>query len=97
MSQRNACVALTLDLIDWIRAYEVHIIEQLGIEYRRGTLIRWNNGKRPFAPAERFAPAWRELSFHVAANFWRLFQAEASLNATEVVAECTVRTKLPIG
>ncbi len=68
-SQRNVCAELTLDLIDWIRAYEVNVVEQLGIEYRRQTLMKWNNGKRPFTPAEKFTSAWRELSFQVAANF----------------------------
>ena len=68
-SQRNVCVSLTLDLIDWIRAYEVNIVEQLGIAYRQSTLVQWDNGKRPFTPAEKFASAWRALSFQVAANF----------------------------
>ena len=67
--QRKACAALTIDLIDWIRSYEVHIIQRLGIEYRRRTLVKWDNGKRPFTPAEKFASAWRELSFQVAADF----------------------------
>jgi hypothetical protein len=68
-SQRNTCASLTLELIDWIRNYEVTIIENLGIEYRRRTLMPWNNGKRPFTPAERFASAWRELSLQIATNF----------------------------
>ena len=67
--QRNACVSLTLDLIDWIRSYEVNIVECLGIEYRRQTLVKWDNGERLFTPAEEFASAWREVSFQVAANF----------------------------
>ncbi len=67
--QRNSCISLTLDLIDWIRSYEVNIVECLGIEYRRGTLAKWDNGQRPFTPAEKFASAWRELSLQVAANF----------------------------
>lgn len=67
--RRSACAALTLELLDWIRGYEVNIVERLGIDYRRQTLHRWNNGERPFTPADKFASAWRELSFHVAANF----------------------------
>ena len=68
-SQRHACATLTLELIDWIRSYEVNIIDRLGIAYRRQTLAKWNNGKRPYTPAEKFASAWRALSFQVAANF----------------------------
>lgn len=68
-SQRNVCASLVLDAIDWIRDYEVNIASQLGIEYRRQTLMRWNNGERLFTPAERVASAWRELSFCISANF----------------------------
>ena len=46
-SQRDACASLTLGLIDWIRGYEVTILERLGIEYRRSTLEKWNNGNAP--------------------------------------------------
>ena len=68
-SQRNLCASLVLNLIDWIRGYEVSVVERLGIDYRRSTLTKWNNGKRPLIPAECIASAWRELSFRVAANF----------------------------
>ncbi len=76
--QRNACVSLTLDLVDWIRSYEVNIVECLGIEYRRRTLVKWDNGERPFTPAEKFASAWRELSFQIAANFDAFSQEDAA-------------------
>lgn len=59
-SQQTACAALTLDLIDWIRRYEVNIVEQLGIEYRRSTLLEWDDGTRPSVPAEKMASSWRE-------------------------------------
>ncbi len=68
-SQQQACATLTVDLIDWIHRYEVNIVEQLGIEYRRSTLLDWDNGTRPVVPAENVASAWRELSFRVASNF----------------------------
>ena len=67
--QRNVCASLVLDLIDWIRSYEVNVVQRLGIEYRRRALVKWNNGERPFIPAEKIASAWRELSFQVAAKF----------------------------
>ncbi|MEM9644673.1 MAG: hypothetical protein AAF989_06750 [Planctomycetota bacterium] len=68
-SQRNICASLTLDLIDWIRSYEVNIVRRLGLAYRRRTLSQWDNGKRSVIPAEAFASAWRELSFRVAEHF----------------------------
>ncbi len=68
-SQRNACASLILELIDWIRNYEVTIIEQLGIEYRQATLLSWDNGKCPVTPAEEMACAWRLLGVAIAENF----------------------------
>ncbi len=68
-SQQHACAMLTLDLIDWIQSYEVNIVEKLGIEYRRSTLLEWDNGTQPVVSAEDFASAWRELSLRVASNF----------------------------
>ena len=68
-SQQHACATLTVDLIDWIHRYEVNIVEQLGIEYRRSTLLDWDNGTRPVVPAENVASAWRELSCQVTSKF----------------------------
>ena len=68
-SERTDCALLVLDLLDWIRDYEVQVVQRLGIEYRRQTLEKWDNGKRPITPAENLASAWRELSFQVAAKF----------------------------
>ena len=69
VGERYACASLTWQLIDWIRTYEVNIIERLGIAYRRETLVRWDKPENRFTPAENFASAWRDLSFQVAANF----------------------------
>ena len=65
-SQRTCCVSLALDFIDWIRTYEVNIVERLGIEYRRSTLVKWDNGQRPIIPAEEMALAWRLLGIAIA-------------------------------
>ena len=67
-SERDACASLTLDLIDWIRGYEVAVVERLGIGYRRSTLEKWDNGKRPVVPAVEMASAWRSLGVAVAEN-----------------------------
>ncbi|MFN3190009.1 MAG: hypothetical protein ACE361_05750 [Aureliella sp.] len=66
--QKSACVSLLLDLIEWIRTYEVDVIDRLGIGYRRSTLVDWNDGTRPYIPAEEVPAAWRELALKVAAN-----------------------------
>ncbi|MCH2180787.1 MAG: hypothetical protein MK108_02160 [Mariniblastus sp.] len=60
-AQRRDCGSLTLDLIGWIRRYEVNIMEVLGTEYRQSTLERWETDKRPSIRAEEMAGAWRRL------------------------------------
>lgn len=75
---RYRCATLLLDLIDWIREYEVNIVQQLGLSYRSAVLTKWNNGKRTLIPAEQFASGWRELSFRVAGNFDAFVSAEVT-------------------
>ena len=59
--QQSACLSLILDLFEWIHDYEVTIVEQLGMEYRRSTLKAWDNGKRKIIPVEAMTSAWRRL------------------------------------
>ena len=66
--QRANCAALTLDLIDWIRSYEVNIAETLGVEYRQSTLVQWDNGERDIIPAEDMPREWRLLGIAIAAD-----------------------------
>jgi len=78
-AQRNACTSLTLDLIDWIRSYEVSIVKRLGIDYRQSTLLSWNSRKRSATPADEMASSWRLLGAAVAENFQTLIpQSQAS-------------------
>jgi len=67
--QRSYCASLTLGLIDWIQSYEATIVERLGVEYRRSTLVKWDDGERLSTPAEEMASAWQSLARRVAANF----------------------------
>ena len=69
ISKRSVCACLLLDLLDWIRNYEIQIVDSLGLKYRQDTLITWNNGNRVLIPAEQIASEWRRLSFQVAENF----------------------------
>lgn len=73
--QRRCCATLVLGLIDWIRAYEVSIVELLGMEYRRATLVDWGKGKRPAFPAEVMASAWRLLGQAIAEDLPSLLPA----------------------
>ncbi|TWU11718.1 hypothetical protein CA54_05270 [Symmachiella macrocystis] len=72
----SLCAKLTLDLIDWIRSYEVNVIRCLGLEYRQATLSEWQDDKRKFFPAEQFASAWRELSLQIAGHSESLISAK---------------------
>ena len=74
-SQQRACATLVSDLIDWVRRYEAHIIEQLGVEYRRATLTEWDNGSRLLVPAEEIASAWHALSLRVETHFSAFLKA----------------------
>ncbi len=65
-AEQSACTSLTLALIEWIRSYEVTIVERLGIEYRQATLDSWDNGKRQVTPAEEMARAWGLLGAAIA-------------------------------
>tara|TARA_B100000676_G_scaffold263704_1_gene275603 strand:+ start:1857 stop:2483 length:627 start_codon:yes stop_codon:yes gene_type:complete len=67
--QRASCAALMLDLIDWIRSYEVNIAELLGVGYRRSTLVKWDNGERPIIRAEDMPSEWCLLGIAMAADF----------------------------
>ncbi len=68
-SQQTSCKALASDLIDWIRAYEMNIVDRLGIEYRRSMLPEWDNGKRLDIPAEEMTHAWQQLGVAIAEAF----------------------------
>lgn len=59
--QRASSTALTLGLVDWIRAYEANVAEQLGIAYRQATIDRWSNSKQPIVSAAEMANAWQSL------------------------------------
>lgn len=67
-SQRDACASMASNLTNWIWSYEETIVERLGIDYRRSTLLEWDNGERSIIPAEEMASAWRGLSLRFAAS-----------------------------
>ena len=60
--QKEHCVALVSDLIEWICSYEDDLKAHHGIDYRRETLKTWNNGKRGWFPAEQMVPRWQWLA-----------------------------------
>ena len=57
---------LTLELIDWMREYEVWVISELGIDYRRQALASWENNRPTAAAAESMASMWRWVGLQFA-------------------------------
>jgi hypothetical protein len=72
-TDRINCASLTLDLIDWIRSYEVRVAETLGRDYRRSTLAQWGNDSKPVIPAEEMAHQWRLLGIAIAGDLPTIF------------------------
>ena len=67
-SDRSVCRLMMMELIDWIIGYEMLVMVRLGMDYRRETLLSWNNGRRWFLPAEQMMSQWRKLSIDIGAN-----------------------------
>lgn len=63
---RDRCLALLLELIDWIQQYESQVADRLGVAYREQTLANWHNGERRTVPAAEFPAAWRDLGCRIA-------------------------------
>ena len=70
-SQRSRCGSLTADLVEWIGGYEAEVIDRLGIEYRRATRDKWDNGMRSVVPAEDMVPAWGALGQEISDGLGR--------------------------
>ena len=68
LEQRSICISLTLELLDWIRNYEVQVLQQLGLGYRKQIIAAWNNGKHFCSPTEHFAADWRSLANQLASR-----------------------------
>ena len=68
-SQRSLCAFLTLEVIDWIRKYEIGVMENLGVDYRYQTLAPWDDGEKSVIPAEAMASTWRWIGSVFAETF----------------------------
>ena len=76
--QSVRCRLMLMELTQWIIEYEVRVHQQLGADYRRESLARWNNGKRRFVAAERMSCLWRHVQLMVAANAFESAEHEAA-------------------
>ncbi|TWT57388.1 hypothetical protein KOR42_07480 [Thalassoglobus neptunius] len=66
IEQRPDCIALLIDLIDWMRCYELRTLREYGLSYRQKVLKTWNDGKRHVLHPEETPGAWRRCSHLVA-------------------------------
>ena len=60
-SEKEYCISMLIELIDWIIEYESDIQSQLGIKYRIDTLCDWASGKKRVIPAEDIIPMWVKI------------------------------------
>ena len=60
--QRLGCISMLTDALAWIVEYERTVVDRLGLEYREGTLLTWDNGERTVIPAEAIVPSWEALA-----------------------------------
>ena len=63
--EKDDCNALVRGLISWIKTYEQNIIDCLGMDYRRNSLIKWDNGERVVIPCEQMIEEWENLRFAI--------------------------------
>lgn len=75
------CQRLMLDLIDWIRRYEIWIAAHQGVTYRHETLVDWKAKHESVVPAEEIAVAWRLLGLAISLHPERLIRCSKSRSA----------------
>ena len=67
-------MVLMHDLIKWICEYEETVIEQLGMEYRRSTLVEWKNDRGGVIPAEKIINEWKLLGLAISEESSLVYQ-----------------------
>lgn len=63
---------LMLDLIDWVRDYEVWVARQCGVAYRHAVVDGWRRMERPVIEADRIARSWRLMSLAISLDPLRI-------------------------
>jgi hypothetical protein len=51
------------NLVDWIQSYEQTVIETHSVEYRKSTLIEWDNGERKVTSPDEVVGEWKKVGY----------------------------------
>ena len=59
------CIFLVSELVNWIRTYEENVVNILGLDYRKSTLLEWIKIKGLVIPAEDMVSEWKFLETQI--------------------------------
>ena len=67
------CVNLVSELVNWIRTYEENVVNVLGIDYRKSTLLEWIKIRGLIIPAEDMVSEWKFLESQISEKSSSIF------------------------
>ena len=59
------CTFLVSELVNWIRTYEENVVNILGLDYRKSTLLEWIKIRGLVIPAEDMVSEWKFLETQI--------------------------------
>ena len=59
------CIFLVSELVNWIRTYEENVVNILGLDYRKFTLLEWIKIRGLVIPAEDMISEWKFLETQI--------------------------------
>ena len=59
------CTFLVSELVNWIRTYEENVVNILGLDYRKSTLLEWIKIRGLVIPAEDMISEWKFLETQI--------------------------------
>ena len=72
-SELTNCATLVSELVNWIRTYEETVVNVLGIDYRKSTLLEWIKIRGLIIPAEEMVSEWKFLESQISENSSLIF------------------------
>ena len=67
------CIFLVSELVNWIRTYEENVVNILGLDYRKSTLLEWIKIRGLIIPAEDMVSEWKFLESQISENSSLIF------------------------
>ena len=63
--EASNCIFLVSELVNWIRTYEENVVNILGLDYRKSTLLEWIKIRGLVIPAEDMISEWKFLETQI--------------------------------